>query len=91
MSLTFRQWREMAIMEYEVVSKNYNRKVYESAVIDKDTHNVELVQLTLREVLDKCEGANYEYNIKRAIMKCVYTNDRLEKEVKEVMDEFYEV
>ena len=26
MSLTFRQWREMAIMEYEVVSKNYNRK-----------------------------------------------------------------
>ena len=37
MSLTFRQWREMAIMEYEVVSKNYNRKVYESAVIDKDT------------------------------------------------------
>ena len=55
MSLTFRQWREMAIMEYEVVSKNYNRKVYESAVIDKDTQNVELVQLTLREVLDKCE------------------------------------
>ena len=91
MSLTFRQWREMAIMEYEVVSKNYNRKVYESAVIDKDTHNVELVQLTLREVLDKCEGTNYEYNITRAIMKCVYTNDRLEKEVKEVMDEFYEV
>lgn len=91
MSLTFRQWREMAIMEYEVVSKNYNRKVYESAVIDKDTHNVELVQLTLREVLDKCEGTNYEYIIKRAIMKCVYTNDRLEKEVKEVMDEFYEV
>ena len=91
MSLTFRQWREMAIMEYEVVSKNYNRKVYESAVIDKDTQNVELVQLTLREVLDKCEGTNYEYNIKRAIMKFVYTNDRLEKEVKEVMDEFYEV
>lgn len=91
MSLTFRQWREMAIMEYEVVSKNYNRKVYESAVIDKDTQNVELVQLTLREVLDKCEGTNYEYNIKRAIMKCVYTNDRLEKEVKEVMDKFYEV
>ena len=90
MSLSFRQWREMAIMEYEVVSKNYNRKVYESAVIDKDTQNVELVQLTLREVLDKCEGTNYEYNIKRAIMKCVYTNDRLEKEVKEVMDEFYE-
>lgn len=60
MSLTFRQWREMAIMEYEVVSKNYNRKVYESAVIDKDTHNVELVQLTLREVLDKCEGTNYD-------------------------------
>ena len=91
MSQTNRQRRQIPIKENQHVSKNYNRKVYESAVIDKDTHNVELVQLTLREVLDKCEGTNYEYNIKRAIMKCVYTNDRLEKEVKEVMDEFYEV
>ena len=33
--MTYREWVEYAIVEYDVVSKNYNYKVYEN-IIDWD-------------------------------------------------------
>ena len=91
MSLSFRQWREMALLEYPVVSDRYYKKVYENIVVDPQTGESTLVQLTLQGVLDKCEGTNYEEIIKKSIMKCVYTGCRLEKEINKVMNQYYEV
>ncbi|MCD7709321.1 MAG: hypothetical protein LUI02_05555 [Clostridiales bacterium] len=89
--MTYKEWIEYAIVEYDVVSKNYNHKIYENVVKDEKNHAPTLVQLTLRDVLNKCEGTNFEDQIKRAIMKCVYTGARLDVEVRKVMDPFYEV
>jgi predicted RNase H-like nuclease len=50
---------------------------------------MELVQLTLREVLTKCEGSVFETQIRQAVMRCVYTDASLEKEVRPVMDLYY--
>lgn len=91
MSLSFRQWREMAITEYPVVSEKYNKKVYENIVKDPQSGEYTLVQLTLQGVFDKCEGTNFEETIKRCVMKCVYTGCKLEKEVSRVMDQYYEI
>lgn len=89
--MTYREWVEYAIVEYDVVSKNYNYKVYENIIENKETHENQLVQLTLREVLQKCEGTNFEEAMRKAVMKCVYTNSKLEREIKKVMDPFFEV
>ena len=35
MSLSFRQWREMALLEYPVVSDKYYKKVYENIVVNQ--------------------------------------------------------
>lgn len=91
MSLSFRQWREMALTQYDLVSEKYNKKVYENIVFDPETKEHELIQLTLQGILDKCEGTDYEETIKRAIMKCVYTGDKLEREVGKVMDQYFEI
>ena len=91
MALDFKEWREMAVTNYDVVSKNYNRKVYEAIVEDKQTHDRDLVQLTLREVLNKCEGTIFETKIRRAVMKCVYTDAKLEKEIRPIMDVYYRI
>ena len=91
MSLSVRQWREMALLEYPVVSDKYYKKVYENIVVNPQTGESTLVQLTLQGVLDKCEGTNYEEIIKKSIMKCVYTGCRLEKEINKVMNQYYEV
>lgn len=89
--MTYKEWIEYAIVEYDVVSKNYNQKVYENVVENKKTHEMELVQLTLREVLTRCDGTNYEERIRRAVMKCVYTGEKLDIEIRKVMDPFFEV
>lgn len=89
--LDYKQWVEYAIVEYDVVSKNYNMKVYENMVEDPETHDLSLVQMTLREVLNKCAGTNYEDQIRRAVMKCVYANADLKKEIRRVMNPFFEV
>lgn len=89
--MTYQEWIEYAIVEYDVVSKNYNHKVYENMVINKETHMADLIQLSLREVLTMCDGTNYEDRIKRAVMKCVYTEASLEREVRKIMDLFFEV
>lgn len=89
MPLSYKEWRELAITNYDIVSKNYNRKVYESVVKNPETKEMELVQLTLREVLSKCEGSIFERQIRQAVMKCVYTDSHLEKEVRPVMDLYY--
>ena len=44
-----------------------------------------------REVLQKCEGTNFEEAMRKAVMKCVYTNLKLEREIRKVMDPFFEV
>ena len=64
MSLSFKEWKEIAIVEYDIISKNYNRRVYENVVEDPDSHTPEFVQLTLREVLNKCDGTNFENPMK---------------------------
>jgi hypothetical protein len=89
MQLSYKEWKEMAVTTYDVVSKNYNRKVYEAVVRDPNTKKMELVQLTLREVLTKCEGSVFETQIRQAVMRCVYTGASLEKEVRPVMDLYY--
>ncbi|MCM1282343.1 MAG: hypothetical protein NC180_04245 [Muribaculaceae bacterium] len=88
--MTYQDWIEYAVVEFDVVSKNYNQKVYENIVEDPKTHERKLVQMTLREVLNKCSGTNYEDRIKRAVMKCVYTEANLEKEVRRIMNPFFE-
>ena len=89
--MTYQDWIEYAIIEYDVVSKNYNQKVYENVIENKETGELELVQLTLREVLGICVGTNYEERLKKAIMKCVYTDADLEKEIRKIMNPFFEV
>lgn len=89
MALSYKEWRELAITTYDVVSKNYNYKVYESMVINPQTKEQELVQLTLREVLAKCEGTVFEKQIRQAVMRCVYTDAQLDKEIRPIMDLYY--
>ena len=87
--MEYKEWREFAITEYDVVSKNYNFKVYESVVNNPKTKELELVQLTLREVLSKCEGTVFERQIRQAVMRCVYTDSQLDKEIRPIMDLYY--
>lgn len=89
--MTFSAWIDYALAEYDVVKKYYNQKVYENVVKNPKTDRMELMQMTLREVLEICEGTNYEERIKRAVMKCVYTNEKLETEIRREMDPFFEV
>lgn len=89
--MSYQQWVEYAIVEYDTVSINYNHKIYENMIEDPNTHDLSLVQLTLREVLSKCAGTDFEDRIKRAVMKCVYTDADLKKEVRRIMNLFFEV
>ena len=89
MAMSYKEWREHALPNYDVVSKNYNYKVYEGLVKNPKTKETELVQLTLREVLTKCEGSVFERQIRQAVMRCVYTDASLNKEIRPVMDLFY--
>jgi len=89
--MTYKEWVEYATVEYPTVSKNYNFKVYENMIEDKTTHERKLIQLTLRDVLLRCEGTDYEDRIKRAVMKCVYTDAKLEREIRKVMNPFFDV
>ncbi len=89
MAMSYKEWREYALTNYDVVSKNYNYKVYEGLVKDPKTYETQLVQLTLREVLTKCEGSVFERQIRQAVMRCVYTDAQLNKEIRPVMDLYY--
>jgi hypothetical protein len=40
-------------------------------------------------VLSICEGTIFEKQIRQAVMRCVYTEDSLEKEIRPVMDLYY--
>jgi hypothetical protein len=91
MAQDYKDWLEMAITNYDVVSKNYNRKVYEAVIQNRKTKDMDLVQLTLRDVLNKCEGTIFETQIRRAVMKCVYTDAKLEREIRPVMDVYYRI
>ena len=88
--MTYSEWKDYAIVAYDIVSRNYNKKVYEAVVENKSSGHGELVQLTLRDVMNKCAGTNFEEPIKRAIMKCVYTGAKLENEIRKVMDEYFQ-
>jgi muramoyltetrapeptide carboxypeptidase LdcA involved in peptidoglycan recycling len=87
--MSYKEWKEMVVTTYDVVSKNFNRRVYESVVEDPKTGERELIQLTLNDVLNKCEGTIFETQIRQAVMRCVYTEDSLEKEIRPVMDLYY--
>lgn len=89
MAMSYKEWKEYALTNYDVVSKNYNYKVYEGLVKDPKTNETQLVQLTLREVLTKCEGTVFERQIRQAVMRCVYTDAQLNKEIRPVMDLYY--
>ena len=45
--MTYKEWMELALVEYEAVSKNYNYKVYETMLKDPDTGEMKLIQMTL--------------------------------------------
>lgn len=89
MAMSYKEWKAYALTNYDVVSKNYNYKVYEGLVKDSKTNETQLVQLTLREVLTKCEGSVFERQIRQAVMRCVYTDAQLNKEIRPVMDLYY--
>lgn len=89
MAMSYKEWKAYALTNYDVVSKNYNYKVYEGIVKDPKTNETQLVQLTLREVLTKCEGTVFERQIRQAVMRCVYTDAQLNKEIRPVMDLYY--
>lgn len=89
MAMSYKEWKAYALTNYDVVSKNYNYKVYEGLVKDPKTKETQLVQLTLREVLTKCEGSVFERQIRQAVMRCVYTDAQLNKEIRPVMDLYY--
>lgn len=89
MAMLYKEWKAYALTNYDVVSKNYNYKVYEGLVKDPKTNETQLVQLTLREVLTKCEGTVFERQIRQAVMRCVYTDAQLNKEIRPVMDLYY--
>ena len=89
--MTYKEWMELALVEYEAVSKNYNYKVYETMLKDPDTGEMKLIQMTLREVLLKCQDTNYEDRIKNAVMRCVYTGAQFNVEIRKVMDQFFGV
>ena len=89
--MTYKEWMELALVEYEAVSKNYNYKVYETMLKDPDTGEMKLIQMTLREVLLKCQDTNYEDRIKNAVMRCVYTGAKFNVEIRKVMDQFFGV
>ena len=89
--MSYREWVEYATLNYEVVSKLYQKRVYEAMVIDPETGEPNLVQLTLADVLNKCEGTSLESAVRNAVMKSVYTNEKLEKGIRQVMDDYYEV
>ena len=89
MAMSYKEWKAYALTHYDVVSKNYNYKVYEGLVKDPKTNETQLVQLTLREVLTKCEGTVFERQIRQAVMRCVYTDAQLNKEIRPVMDLYY--
>ena len=89
MALTYKEWVELAVTTYDVVSKNYNFKVYETVVEDEETHESKLIQLTLRDVLSKIEGTIFEKQVERAVMKCVYTGAKLDRELRGIMDLYY--
>ena len=90
-TMSYREWGEYATLNYEVVSKLYQKRVYEAMVIDPETGEPNLVQLTLADVLNKCEGTSLESAVRNAVMKSVYTNEKLEKGIRQVMDDYYEV
>lgn len=90
-TMSFKDWIEYATLNYDIVSNYYNKRVYEAMVTDPATGNPDLVQLTLSDVFNKCEGTNLENAIRSVIMKCVYTGEMLDQGVRKVMDEYYEV
>ena len=89
-SMDYKEWMEFAIVEYDIVSKYYSKRVYEALVVDENGV-ANLVQLTLREVLSKCEHTIFEDRIRRAVMTAVYTNTRPDKTIRKVMDDYYGV
>ena len=88
-SMSYKEWVDFAIVEYDLVSKYYSKRVYEALVSDPKTGDAQLVQLTLREVLNKCQDTVFETRMRRAIMKCVYTDSRPEREIRKIMDDYY--
>ena len=91
MGLSYEAWKEYIIVEYDIISKNYNRKIYETVVEDKDTHENKFIQLTLRDTLNMCQGTSLEEPMRKAVMKVIYAGAKLKKEIRKVMDIYYEV
>lgn len=88
-NMNYKEWVDYAIVEYDLVSRYYSKRVYEALVPIPGTGGTQLVQLTLQEVLNKCQDTVFETRIRRAIMKCVYTGSRPEREIRRIMDDYY--
>lgn len=88
-TMSYSEWKSMAVTTYDFVSRYYNRKVYESMVTDKSTGQTMLVQLTLRDVIEKCEHTVLEERMRQAVMHCVYTGEKPDPIIAKVMDVYY--
>lgn len=85
----FKEWRDFILSSFGDVSDAYAKKVYEDVVFDKELGGNTLVQLRLCDVFNKVDGTCFEMPLRRAIMRCVYSNRRFDREIKPVMDAFY--
>ena len=87
--MRFREWKDFVLASYGSVSDSYAKKMYENVVLDQKTNQQTLVQLRLCDVFNKVEGTVFEQPVRRAVMKCVYSDRRFDRELKPVMDAFY--
>ena len=90
-TMSFPEWRDFVISGYDVISDHYAKKVYESIVTDPDSGEQTLVQLSLRDAMNKVEGTGYEDAFRRAIMRCIHSGRKLDVELRPVMDAYYGV
>lgn len=88
--MNFKEWRDFVLSSYGNVSDNYAKKMYENVVFDKETGTQQFVQLRLCDIFNKVDGTIYEMPLRRAIMKCVYSDRKFDREIRPVMDAFYE-
>lgn len=88
--MDFRTWKEFILSSYGYISDSFAKKVYESVVYDKETGLQKLVQLRLCDVFNLVEGSIFEMPLRRAVMRCVYGERKLDREISPVMNAFYE-
>lgn len=87
--MPFKEWRDFLLESYDLIGQSYAKKVYENIVYDEELKSRQLVQLRLCDAFNLIEDTTLEIPFRRAIMKCVHSGRRLDRELKPIMDEYY--